>query len=79
MQENNIDFTFNGDFLMSVTFRTINYMTGESVDSYRIAANQVPGWYNGDRIMVRGLSNLTNGDDYTIRRFRSRRNDRQNK
>lgn len=77
--ENTIEFTFNGDFLTAVTFRTINYITGESVDSYLIAANQVPGWYNGDRIMVRGLSNLTNGDDYTIRRFRSRRNDRQNK
>lgn len=54
-------------------------MTSESVDSYRIAANQVPGWYNGDRVRVRGLANLTNGDDYTIRKFRSRRNDRQNK
>ena len=64
--ENNIEFTFNGDFLTAVTFRTINYMTGEAVDSYRVAANQVPGWYNGDRVMVRGLSNLTNGDDYTI-------------
>lgn len=64
--ENNIEFTFNGDFLTAVTFRTINYLTGESVDSYRVAANQVPGWYNGDRVLVRGLSNLTNGDDYTI-------------
>ena len=64
--ENSIEFTFNGDFLTAVTFRTINYMTGEAVDSYRVAANQVPGWYNGDRVMVRGLSNLTNGDDYTI-------------
>lgn len=25
--ENNIEFTFNGDFLTAVTFRTINYMT----------------------------------------------------
>ena len=64
--ENNIEFTFNGDFLTAVTFRTINYMTGESADSYRVAANQVPRWYNGDRVMVRGLSNLTNGDDYII-------------
>ena len=64
--ENNIEFTFNGDFLTAVTFRTINYMTSEAVDSYRVAANQVPGWYNGDRVMVRGLSKLTNGDDYTI-------------
>lgn len=64
--ENNIAFTFNGDFLTAVTFRTINYMTGEAVDSYRVASNQVPGWYNGDKVMVRGLSNLKNGDDYTI-------------
>lgn len=41
--ENNIEFTFNGDFLTAVTFRTINYMTGEAVDSYCVAANQVPG------------------------------------
>jgi|GEM_PF-6603904 hypothetical protein len=64
--ENSIEFTFNGDFLTSVTFRTINYLTGKSVDSYRIAADHVPGWYNGDRVLIRGLSNLTNGDDYTI-------------
>ena len=54
-------------------------MTGDSVDSYRIAVNQVLEWYNGDKVSLRGLANLTNGDDYTIRRFRSHRNDRQNK
>lgn len=64
--KNNIEFTFNGDFLTAITFRVTNYLTGESGDSYTISANHVPGWYNGDRVMVRGLSNLTNGDDYTI-------------
>lgn len=64
--ENHIEFTFNGDFLTAITFRVTNYLTGESVDSYAISANHVPEWYNGDRVMVGSLSNLTNGDDYTI-------------
>lgn len=64
--ENHIEFTFNGDFLTAITFRVYNYMTGESGDSYTISSNHVPGWYNGDKVMVEGLSNLTNGDDYTI-------------
>lgn len=64
--ENHIEFTFNGDFLTAVTFRVINYRNGESGDSYLISANHIPGWYNGDNVMIKGLSGLTNGDDYTI-------------
>lgn len=64
--ENHIKFTFNGDFLTAITFRVYNYMTGESGDSYLISANNIPGWYNGDNVMVEGLSGLNNGDDYII-------------
>lgn len=64
--ENHIEFTFNGDFLTAITFRVTNYLTGESGDNYLIYNNRIPQYYNGDKIIVQGLSGLNNGDDYTI-------------
>lgn len=65
-KENDIKFTFNGDFLTSVTYRVVDYITGEYQDSFTMGENNLPRWYNGDSVVVRGLSDLTNGNDYTI-------------
>lgn len=65
-KKNHIEFTFNGDFLTSVTFRVSNYITGESGDSFTMGENNMPKWYNGDKVLIKGLSDLINGDDYTV-------------